>query len=148
MSTLVELQKSQVCEPPLNKPLDEVVWDAWIAKNAEQERRGRSTRARAVKWILIVGLFALAGLWYQVTPSLMIIIKFVVAAGATLVMVQALDKRQYAFAAVFGAIALLYNPLVPVLSFSGELQRGLVAATAAPFIASLATPPVRLAHNA
>ena len=104
-------------------------------------------RVRAVKWIFIVGLLALAALWSYVTPY-EVVIQFVVAAGATVVMVQALHKRQYAFAAVFGAIALFYNPLVPIFSFSGEWQRGLVAATATPFIASLATRPVRLVHNA
>ena len=147
MSTGIELQKSRVWEPTSQKPLDEAVWHAWLAKNAEQERRGSMARARAVKWIFIVGLLALAALWSYVTPY-EVVIKFVVAAGATVVMVQALHKRQYAFAAVFGAIALFYNPLVPIFSFSGEWQRALVAATATPFIASLATRPVRLVYNA
>jgi hypothetical protein len=35
------------------------------------------------------------------------------------VMFQALQARRYALAVVFGALALLYNPVVPELSFSG-----------------------------
>jgi hypothetical protein len=69
------------------------------------------------------------------------------AAGAILVMFQTFQARQYAFAAVFGALALLYNPVAPVFSFSGDWQRALVLSSAVPFIASLAGRNVRQAHN-
>jgi hypothetical protein len=52
-------------------------------------------------------------------------------------MFQALRSRRYVSAAVFGALALLYNPVAPVFGFSSDWQRGLVLASAFPFVASL-----------
>jgi hypothetical protein len=66
-----------------------------------------------------------------------VVIRFMVAAGATVVMFQAFRARHYAVAAVFGTLALLYNPVVPVFSFSGDWQRAMVIASSVPFVASL-----------
>jgi hypothetical protein len=54
------------------------------------------------------------------------------------VMLQAFSARHYAGAVVFGALALLYNPVAPAFGFAGDWQRVAVAASAIPFIASLA----------
>ena len=62
-------------------------------------------------------------------------------------MLQALHVRHYAFAAVFGALALLYNPVTPVLSFSGDWHRALVFVSAVPLVASLAWRYVSPADN-
>jgi hypothetical protein len=63
------------------------------------------------------------------------------------VMLQAFPARQYAFATVFGALALLYNPVAPTFSFAGDWQRVVVMASAIPFAGSLAWPGARKAHN-
>jgi uncharacterized membrane protein YccC len=89
-----------------------------------------------VKWVSIAGLLVAAGFWSQLAPY-EVIIRFIVAAGATILMFQAFGARHYAVAAVFGALALLYNPVVPVFSFSGDWQRAMVVATAIPFVATL-----------
>jgi low affinity Fe/Cu permease len=47
--------------------------------------------------------------------------------------------------AVFAALALLYNPVAPVFSFSGTWQRALVVATAIPFVTSLAWRDLKVA---
>jgi hypothetical protein len=47
------------------------------------------------------------------------------------------DAQHYAFAALFGALALLYTPVAPLFSFSGDWQRLIVLASAGPFLASL-----------
>ena len=146
MSTLPELQQSRVFEPPREKPLDQAAWQAWIDKGAAQDKRRSMARVKVIKWVFIVGLLALAVLWSRATPY-EVVIKFVVASGATVMMFQALRTRQYAFAAVFGALALIYNPLVPVFNFSGEWQRAFVAVSAAPFMASLAPPNGTPAYN-
>lgn len=134
MSTVVALRRS-----PIANPLDEAVWQAWVLKGCKQETKSAAARIKAVKWVSIVGLLAVAGLWSYVTPY-EVVIEFIVAAGATALMLQALHARHYAFAAVFGALVLLYNPVAPVLGFSGEWQRAVVAASATPFVASLALP--------
>ena len=94
-----------------------------------------------MKWASIAGLVA-AGFWSQIAPF-EVVVRFLVTATAIVVMLQALQARHYAVAATFGALALLYNPLAPVFSFSGDWRRAVVAATAFPFMASLAWPQRR-----
>ena len=123
--------------PPAAKPLDEAVWQAWVAKGRAQDRRGRATRIRAVKLASIAGLLGMAGLWSHVAPF-GVAVRVLLSAGAMVVMFQAFRARYYAVAAMFGALALLYNPVVPVFGFSGGWQGAVVAASAVPFIASIA----------
>jgi hypothetical protein len=147
MSTLVGPPESpKAREAPLVKPLDDAVWRAWIAKGREQDRRGSAARVKGVKLILVGGLLAVAALWSQFTPY-EAVVRFLVAAGAVFVMFEAFDARQYAFAAVLGALALLYNPIAPVFHLSGDWQRAVVALSSFPFVASLAWGNPRLAHK-
>jgi hypothetical protein len=147
MSTSVELQGSPtVWEPPLSRPLDEAVWQAWVGKGRAQDTRSSTARVKAVNWVSIAALLAAAGLWSFHAPY-DIVLRFIVAAGAIVVMFHAFHARHYAFAALLGALALLYNPVVPVFSFSGDWQRAVVVASAAPFVASLAWRNVRTEHN-
>jgi hypothetical protein len=147
MSTPAGLKESPtVWETPPATPLDEAGWQAWLAKSRARDRQGCATRAKAVKWISIVGLLASAGWWSYLAPY-EVVVRFVVAAGSIAVMLQAFRTRHYTFAAVFGALALLYNPVAPVFTYSADWQRTLLVATAAPFIASLAWGNARLAHN-
>jgi hypothetical protein len=92
---------------------------------------------KAVKWVSIAALRVAAGLWSQLMPY-EVLVRFIVAAGAIVVMFQAFQARNYAVAAVFAALALLYNPVAPVFSFSGDWQRVLVVGSAVPFVVSLA----------
>jgi len=137
MSTSVEvLESQQTWAPPASEALDETVWQAWVAKGRAQERRSGAAQSKAVKWASIVGLFVAAGLWSHLAPY-EVVLRFIVAAGATVVMFQALQARHYAVGAVFGALALVYNPVVPLFGFSGDWQRAMVIASAIPFAASL-----------
>ena len=91
--------------------------------------------SKAVKWVSIVALLIAAGLHlgqYEV------IVRFVVAVGATVMMFQTFHARDYAFAAVFGVLVLFYNPVAPVFSFSGDWQSAFLVLSAIPFVASLA----------
>ena len=89
-----------------------------------------------MKWASIAGLLGAAGLWSHLAPF-EVVVRFVVTASALVVMFQAFQTRHYAVAAMFGALALLYNPVGPAFSFSGDWQRAVVAASAVPFVASL-----------
>lgn len=135
MSTSIGL----IREPPPSKAIDESAWQAWVAKGRAQERQSNAARVKAVKWVSIAALLVAAGLWSQLT-TYDVVVRFLVAAGAIVVMSNLFHVRNYTFAAVFGALALLYNPVVPVFSFSGDWQRTVVAASAAPFAAALAWP--------
>lgn len=139
MSTSIELQEQQKTResPLLAKPLDEALWQAWVAKGRAKDRLASAARLKAVKWVSIAGLFAAAGLWNHLTSYSELVIRIIVIAGAMAVMFQAFHERHYAVAAVFGALAVLYNPVAPVFSFSGEWQRVFVMMSIIPFIASL-----------
>ncbi len=84
----------------------------------------------------IIVLLALVGGWSYAAPF-EVAIRFIAAAGACIVMAEAFQTRRYAFAAGFGALALLFNPVMPVFAFAGDWQRALVVASAVPFFVSL-----------
>jgi hypothetical protein len=137
MTSVVALQDSQTpWEPPAAPPLDEAVWQAWMARGRAKEERGREAHLKAAKWISIVVLLAVAGLWSYAAPF-EIAVRFIVAGSACIVTAEAFQTRRYALAVGFGALALLYNPVAPVFSFAGDWQRGLVIASAIPFFVSL-----------
>ena len=116
------------------------------AKGRAREQRSNAARVKAATWVSIGGLLAIAGLWSHLTPY-EVIVRFIVAATAMVVMFQAFHARHYAVAAVFGGLALLYNPVLPTFSFSGDWQRTLVVASTVPFAASLAWHNARTEQN-
>ena len=128
---------------PASVPLDEAAWNAWVTRNRVHERRNSAAQVKAVKWVSIVGLLAVGGLWSHLAPF-EIIVRFIVTTGAMVVMFQAFRARHYAVAAVFAALAVLYNPVAPSFRFSGDWQHALVLASAAPFVVALALPDRRL----
>jgi hypothetical protein len=134
-------------EPPVATPLDEAVWQAWVARGRAEDRRGNEARAASVQWVLIAVLVAAAGLWSQLAPY-SVAFRFIVFAGAITAAFHAFGARRYGFAAAFGALALLYNPVAPVFDLSGDWQRALVGASAAPFIASIAWRNMKVASHA
>lgn len=149
MSMSVEVQEVRgVREPLVSKPLDEATWQTWVAKGRAQEERSHAVRMDAVKWMSLAALLfaTTVGLWSRLTPY-DVGVRFLVAVGAIVLMFQAFHTRNYAFGAVFGALALLYNPVAPVFSFSGEWQRAFVVASAVPFVASLTWRNAKLVPN-
>ena len=73
------------------------------------------------------------------------VLRFLVVAAAVAVMLQTLRTRRYLSAALFAALAVLFNPIAPVFGFSGDWQRALLLASAAPFVASLAWRNLKVA---
>jgi hypothetical protein len=147
MSTAVALPELRdVRETSMSNPLDEVEWQTWAVERPP-EKRSRSAVIKAVKWASIIGLLALGGLWSRVTPF-EVMVRFVVDAGAIVVMARSLLARHYAGAFVCAAVAVLYNPLAPLFYFSGAWQRAALVASAAPFLASLIWHDMRTHRNA
>jgi hypothetical protein len=135
MSTAVAVEElPEVLETPTSRPLDEAEWQVWPVEH--QPKRVVTVAVRIVKWAAIVGLLALGGLWSRVTP-LEVAARFLVAAGAIVIMARSLLATRYAVVAVAGAFVLLYNPLAPVFNLSGDWQRAVFVAAAAPFLALL-----------
>ena len=129
-------------EVPAAMPLDGAVWAAWVARGRAQDRQSSAMRVRAVKWASIAGLLAAAGLWSYLAPF-EAAVRFLVTASSMVVMFRAFESRNYAVAAAFGALALSYNPVVPVFPLAGNWQRAIVVGSSVPFLASLAWPDRR-----
>jgi hypothetical protein len=55
--------------PTLSKPLDETVWQAWLAKNRVEERRNIATRIKVLKVVALVLLAALLVVWQMRSSS-------------------------------------------------------------------------------
>jgi hypothetical protein len=132
--------------PAPSKPLDEALWQSWVKKGRARERRNSAARFKAVNWVSLAALAVVAGLWSHLGPY-DVVMRFVVAAGAVVLMIHAIPAGHSGLAAAFGALALIYNPFAPLFSFSGEWQRAVVVASAGPFVASLASRTVRTAHH-
>jgi hypothetical protein len=146
MPALAALQQPRSAWEPVTRPLDEAAWQAWLVKNCVQAQRRNATRVKGVKWISAATLFATASVGSHLTPY-GILVRFVLAFAAILVSFYALRLRRYAFAAVFGALALLYSPVMPIVGLSGDWRLALMVTSAVLFAASITWPPVRLAHN-
>ena len=128
------------------RPLDEAKWEAWVAKGRTQDERDSVVRAQAATWTTVAVLLAAAGFWPH-TGSVEIAIRFLVMIGAVVVMAHAFQKRNYAVAALFGAVALFYNPVMPAFYATGDWQRAAVVMSAILFGASLAWPARTVART-
>jgi len=93
-----------------------------------------------MKWITMAALLAAAMLWRSGVNSQLpqFLLGFVVCFGAGVVVMQAAQAKKHVWAGGFAAIALLFNPLVPVVPFNGEWGRWLVLLAIVPFAVSLA----------
>ena len=118
------------------RPLDEEVWRAWQAKNRLHDERIATRLTKAVKWGCIATLLVTAALPLQIAPY-QNALRFIVAAGAVMVMLQALHAHRYAYAALFAATGLLYNPVIPTFSLAGNWQVLIIYVTMILFALSL-----------
>lgn len=130
------------CEP-LTKTLDEAAWEAWLASNRAQNLRTSANWVKSAKWVSVVTLVAAIVFGSQL-GSHGVIVRFVLALGAIVVMLDAVHFRHYTFATVFGTLALLYNPVLPVMDFSDFWQFVFMILSAVLFIISLTWRRVKL----
>lgn len=120
----------------LVRPLEEAVAQTSVAKGRAQDRRNNAMLSQGVKCLAIASLLAAAGFWSHLGPF-DLAVRFIVAAAATFAIFHSIHTRQFVLAGLFGTLLVLYNPVAPVLSFSGEWQRAIVLASTLPFLASL-----------
>ena len=129
-------------EAPVSAPFSEATWQAWLLKGRMREERNRWRRFKAASFLSLVGIAcaACAGFFPDLAPH-HVPIRFAVAVGAVALLVRSLDLRRYTFAAAFTALAVLYNPVAPLLDLSGNWDRVLIALSVVPFIAWLIPSP-------
>jgi hypothetical protein len=136
MSNPVSFQGSQRSPDVSRRPLDEQAWRAWQAKNRLHDARIAARLTKAVKWVCIATLLVTAALPLYIAPY-QTALRFIVAASAATVMSQALRAHRYAFAVLFAATGLLYNPVIPTFSLAGDWQVLVIYVTVILFALSL-----------
>jgi len=95
-------------------------------------------RTRIVKWLCIVVLFVAFVLW-QWIANYELPFRTVVCSGAAVVALQALHLKKHRWTICFLAIALLFNPAIPVLRLTNNLGLVAIVLAAAAFGVSLTT---------
>jgi hypothetical protein len=139
MSNTVELHVPQESQTQGFKPLDEVVWHAWVQKNDLQDKQRAASSIKAVTWASIAVLIAAAVVSpYILAPYVYayeVVVRSVIALGAIVIMFESLRVRQYAFTPLFAGIVLVFNPVFPRFVLSGNWP--IVITSTLPFIASL-----------
>jgi hypothetical protein len=93
--------------------------------------------AKIMKWASIAALL-LAAISWRSAPNYQLLLEFVVCMGAVVVVMQAVREKKYGWAAGFVAIALLFNPVVPVPRPAGDLFLLMIFVCFVPFAVSLA----------
>lgn len=93
--------------------------------------------AKIMKWISSVALLLMA-VFSGGPQSYNLLFSFLVFMGAVIVLQQAVGAREYLWAAGFVAIALLFNPVVPIPRPTGDLFLLMIFVCLAPFAISLA----------
>src|SRR5574340_1182318 len=94
-------------------------------------------RTRITKWVSIAALL-LAVLFWNSAANYQLALNVIVSIAAAVVAVQAFQTGKYRWAAAFAAIALLFNPVVPLFRLAGGMGFSLVLLSIAPFAISLA----------
>jgi hypothetical protein len=122
-----------------SKPLDQIVWRAWLEKNRRQERQRAAARSKVVKWacigILLVTVVVSSSVFPPYVSTYEAVVRFAIGLSAVVLLFESLRGRQYALMALFAVIVLLFNPLLPAFAFSGN--GAILLASVLPFIASL-----------
>ena len=133
--------------PFRTRSVDESVWQAWVAKGRQRDKRKCARRSAEVRYVVIAVLLLLAaGVGSNVAPY-DVMVRSIVAAGALFIAHHAFRSAAYAVGGIFGMIALLYNPIAPVFELTGEWQRVTLLGTAVLFMVSFYWR-FRLAHHA
>ena len=124
--------------------------DAGVWRMADQVHRRRSQnkawKMKAVKLVSIAVLLTTASLWMY-AAEFQFLTRSLIALGALAVMFQSVNTKSYGFAVLFLAMALLYNPLVPLFPLSGPLSLVIVLGSAVPFATSLIWMKTTLAER-
>lgn len=99
------------------KVLDEAVWNAWLDRNAAEDRRKHAFRMEAMRWGSIGLLLVVAGLSFQhafVYPlAITKVVQFALTLSAIAFGWQASSSRWYALAVAFLIVAIVFNPFLP-----------------------------------
>jgi hypothetical protein len=89
-----------------------------------------------MKWVSITALL-LAVVFWRSAPDFQGSLDLVVSGAAAVVLIQAYRAKKYRWAAGFLAVALVFNPAIPVCPLAGVFSLSVVMVAIAPFAISL-----------
>jgi hypothetical protein len=92
--------------------------------------------ARVMKWLSVATLL-LTVLFWKSAKHFRLELDLVVSAAAAVVAAQALEAKKYYWVAGFFAIALTFNPLLPVFRPAGTTALSIVVFSIIPFVMAL-----------
>jgi len=84
-----------------------------------------------------ISVLLLAALFWSYAPKIGLSLRFLVGLGAILVARQAVQARRFLWAAGFLSITILFNPLVRLVPFHGDLPLLIVIGATVPFVVAL-----------
>jgi hypothetical protein len=139
MSNSIHLELPRDSQGQSSRPVDEIVWQAWLKKNLLEEKQDAAAHIKAVT-LACIGVLTVAAVVspYVFAPyvsSYQALVRFAIGLGAIVLMFKSFRVRQYAFTGLFAAIVLLFNPVFPTFSLSGNWA--ILLASVLPFVASL-----------
>jgi len=92
--------------------------------------------ARVMKWLSVATLLVTVLFWGS-AKNFRLELDLVVCAAAAVVVAQAMEEKKYYWVAGFLAIALMFNPLVPVFRPAGNTALSIVVFSIVPFVMAL-----------
>ena len=91
---------------------------------------------KVMTWLSIAALLATITFWRS-APNFQIELNLIVTIAAAIVLIHAFQAKKYPWAAGFLAIALLFNPAMPMFPLAGGIGLTLVILSIALFAVSL-----------
>jgi hypothetical protein len=107
--------------------------------NLLEEKRRAAARTKGVNWacigVLVVAAVASSYVSASFVSAYEVVVRLTIGVGAVAMMFGSIYAWEYVFAALFAAIALLFNPVLPAFALSAH---GLILlGSILPFVASL-----------
>jgi hypothetical protein len=138
-------RKRPLILPAEGERTDEIVWRAWRKRNRLEEHDRQLARVTAVK-ALFVAVLLLTIVFWSSAADYASAIRLALTVAATFAAMQAFKLRSYALAMIFGAMAVIYNPVFPVFLLTGSTAFAIVAMTAVAVGASMMYSSIRAAN--
>ena len=97
---------------------------------------------KVLTWLSIAALLSVLAFWDS-APAFQLQLNLVICAAATAVLIQTFQAKKYRWAAGFLAMALLFNPAIPIFRLAGGVGLAFVILSMGLFAISLAAlrPP-------
>ena len=134
MSASVSLQDSLVIPP--SAELNEAAWSAWQMRHAASDRKQAGAIMLGVKCISLA-LLLLAVFFSGYAAPHHLWVRFVISLTAIVIACQAWDLKRYVFLLGFAAIAVIFNPVVPMFPIDAMVRSSVPSFAALAFVASI-----------